>query len=97
VASLAVVEDFDEVEDLGPGVGADGEAGAVDPLQFEGAPEAFHCGVVLAVAPAAHGGGETGGFENGAEVAGGVLDAAGGVEEQTWRGMAVQDRHGEGG
>ena len=89
VAALAVVEDFDEVEDLGFGVGAAGEPGAVDQLQLEGAPEALHRGVVVAVAPAAHRGDQTTGLEGGAEVAGGVLDTPVGVEEQSGRGLAV--------
>ena len=97
MAALAVVEDFDEVEDLEFGVSVAGEPAAVDQFQFEGTPEAFHCGVVVAVAPAAHGGDQAGRFQGRPEVPGGVLDAAVGVEEQTWRGLAVQDRHGEGG
>ena len=97
MAALAVVEDFDEVEDFGPGVSVAGEPAAVDQLQFEGAPEAFHGGVVVAVAPAAHGGDQAGRLQCRPEVAGGVLDAAVGVEDQTGWGLAVQDRHGEGG
>jgi hypothetical protein len=57
VVALAVVEDFDEIEDLGPGLSVAGEPAAVEQLQFEGAPKAFHGGVVVAVAPPDHGGG----------------------------------------
>ena len=60
VAALAVVEDLDEVEDLGSGVPVAGEPAAVDQFEFEGAPEAFHGGVAVAVAPAAHGGDQAG-------------------------------------
>lgn len=54
MSALAVVEDFDEIEDLGSGLEVGGELPAVDQLQFESAPEAFHGGVVVTIAPAAH-------------------------------------------
>ena len=96
MAALAVVEDFDEVEDLGSGVSVAVERAAVDQLQFEGAPEAFHRGVVVAVTPAAHGGNQTGRLQGRPEVPGGVLDTPVCVEEQSgWR-SAMQGRHGEG-
>ena len=54
MSALAVVEDFDEIEDLGSGLEVGGELPAVDQFQFESAPEAFHGGVVVTIAPAAH-------------------------------------------
>ena len=50
MAALAVVEDFDEVEDPGFCPSVAGGPAEVDRLEFEGAPEAFHGGVVVAVA-----------------------------------------------
>ena len=46
VGALAVVERFDVIEDLCPGLGAGVESRAVDQLQLEGAPEAFDGGVI---------------------------------------------------
>ena len=54
VSALAVVECFDVVEDLRPRVGARAEGRAIDQLELEGAPEAFHGRVVITVASAAH-------------------------------------------
>ncbi len=86
-----------EPEDLGFGLEAGVGLAGADELGFEGAPEAFYGGVVVAVAASAHGGEQAGGLEGGAEVPGGVSDGAVGVEEQArWRG-AVQGRHRKGG
>ena len=56
VQASAVIEYFYEIEDglacFVPGF----ELAAVDQFLFEGAPERFHGGVVVAVAFAAHGG-----------------------------------------
>ena len=54
MAALAVLEDLDEIEALGSGVPVAGEPASVDPFEFEGAPEAFHGGVVVAEVPAPH-------------------------------------------
>ena len=62
MTALAVIEDFDVVEDFGSGEGSAGELASVDQFQFEGAPEAFHCSVVVAITPSAHGGNQTGGL-----------------------------------
>ena len=95
VAALAVVEDFDEVEECGLGLSACGEGGPVDQLEFEGAPEAFHGGVVVAVAPTTHGGDEAGGLECRPEVACRVLDAPVGVKDHArWR-RTMPDGHGQ--
>ena len=56
MGALAVVERFNVIEDLPAGLGAGGKAMAIDQFQFEGGPEAFHGGVVITVAAAAHGG-----------------------------------------
>ncbi len=52
---MRVIEAFDIVEDLGSRLAVGGEIASVDELQFEGAPEAFHGGIVVAVALATHG------------------------------------------
>ena len=69
---------------------------AVDEFEFEGAPEAFHGGVVIAVALAAHGGCDVCMGEGGSEVAAGILDAPIGVEQEAFGMVAVKESHGEG-
>jgi hypothetical protein len=54
VAALAVIEDLDVVEDLGPQFDLRGPGAAVDELCFEGREEALGDGVVEAVALGAH-------------------------------------------
>ena len=56
VGALAIIEHFDVIEDLRAGLGAVFKAASIDKLQFESGPEAFHGGVVITVASAAHGG-----------------------------------------
>ena len=75
-------ETFDEIEDLGAGLGVGDKACAINQFQFEGAPEAFHGGIVLAVALATHRWQQFGGLERVAEVATGILDAAIRMEQQ---------------
>ena len=82
MGALAIVEDFDVIEDLGAGLIAGGELLSVNGFYFEGAPEAFHGGVVVAVGFAAHGGDATGLGEGGPVVGAGVLDAAIGMAQQ---------------
>lgn len=94
--ALAVVEYFDVVEDFGARLEVRGEGPPIDQLEFEGAPEAFHGVVVLAVSASAHGGGETCLDQGGPEGVGGILAPPIGMEEQTGRGMAMEQRHGEG-
>src|SRR5688572_14456067 len=64
VESFAVVEDFNVFKELGLGVGTVGEAMALEvQFAFEGAPEAFHGGVVVAAARSTHAEGEAMGEE----------------------------------
>ena len=53
MSALAAVEDFDEIEDLGSDMDVGGRLYALNQRQFECAPEAFHGGVVVTIAPAA--------------------------------------------
>ena len=95
MTALAVIEDFNVVEDFGSGVGSAGELASVDQFQFEGAPEAFHGSVVVAVTASAHGGDQTGRLQGCPKVPGGVLNTPVGVEKQSgWR-RTMQGRHGE--
>ena len=82
VEALAIVKDFDEIEDLGACFRAGVKATAINEFEFEGVPEAFHGGIVVTVALAAHGGHQLGGLEGLAEVAAGILDAAIRMEQQ---------------
>src|SRR5436190_3423442 len=85
MGALAIVERFDVVEDLRSGLGVGAETAAIDQFQVEGAPGAFHGGVGIAVASAAHGGYQAGIAERLAIIAAGVLDAAIGMEQQLGR------------
>jgi hypothetical protein len=96
VSASAVVEGFDEAEEHGSGLPAGGETVSINELGFEGAPVGFHGGVDVEVVAAAHGGHEVGSSEGVAEVPDGVLDAAGGVEKYSERGLAVKVRSGDG-
>lgn len=89
MGALAVIKGFDVIEDFGVCLGAGGEVAAVNEFQLESAPEAFHGGVVIAVAFATHGGDELRGLERLAELTAGVLHAAIGMEEQACRRLAV--------
>jgi hypothetical protein len=60
VEPRAVVKDFDPFKDGRARLGACGEGLPMDQTAFEGAPEAFHHGVVVAVAAAAHAGEDSG-------------------------------------
>jgi len=95
MGALAVVKHFDVIEDLGARLGVCVKATAIDQLQFEGGPEAFHGGVVIAVAAPAHGGDQAGVREGLTIIAAGVLNAAIGVEEQLGWGTAMQQGHGQ--
>ncbi len=95
MAALAVVEDFDEVDKCGLALSACGEGGPVDQFEFEGAPEAFHGGVVVAVAATTHGGDEAGGLECRPEVASRVLVAPVGVKDQARLRRTMPDGHGQ--
>src|ERR1039458_4700024 len=82
VEPRAVVKDFDPLEDGGASLRPRGELAAMHEFAFEAAPEAFHGGVVITVAPAAH-------ARHGSSlrqplpiVAAGILDALVGVMEQ---------------
>src|SRR5881628_2262084 len=95
MGALAIVESFDVIEDFSSSLGASAETAAVNQLQFKGAPEAFHGGVVITVAAATHGGDQASLTERLAKIAAGVLDAAIGMEQQVgWR-VAMQQRHGQ--
>ena len=85
MGALTVIEGFDVIEDGGAGFQVVGEGLAVNQFEFESAPEAFHGGVVVAVGFAAHGGEQAGVGQGLAIIAGGVLDAPIGVEDQLSR------------
>ena len=80
--ALGIIETFDVIEDGGACLVVVGELPTIDQFPFEGAPEAFHGGIVVTVALAAHGWHQFGGLERVAEVATGILDAAIGMEQQ---------------
>ena len=93
--ALAIIEAFDVIEDGGAGLVAGGKVTPVDQVQFEGAPEAFPGGVVIAVAAAAHRGDQTSLTQRSPVTVAGVLDAAIGVEEQIgWR-LPMQEGHAQ--
>lgn len=80
--ALGVIKVFDVFVDGGAGVGQISEGAAVDQFGFEGAPEGFHGGVVVAVAAAAHAGDDVSGPQEGLKGATGILDPLIGMEEE---------------
>ena len=95
MSALAIIECFDVIEDLGASLGAGVKDTAINQFQFESGPEAFHGGVVIAVAPTAHGGDQAGLNEGLTIIATGVLDAAIGMTEQLGRRAAMEQRQGQ--
>src|SRR5215217_6094241 len=93
VAALAVVEDFDVVEDLGPQLGFGGPRAAVDEFLLKRREEALGDGVVVAVAAAAHRLRDPGGAGFLAEVQADELAALVGVPDQPGAGTAMLDGH----
>ena len=55
MGALAVIERFDVVEKSGASLLACDEVGAINQFEFQSASEAFHGGIVVAVAFTAHG------------------------------------------
>ena len=94
--AFAIIERLDVVEDGDASLVMAGEVTPVNEFQFEGAPEAFHGGIVVTVAPATHGGDQVGVGQSGPEIPGGVLHAPVRMEEEIGRGIAVEDGHGQG-
>ena len=81
--ALAVIKDFDVVEESALGLGEVGEGFAFEvQFTFEGGPEAFHGGVVVAATGPAHAGSKAIGEELLLVGGAGVLAAAIGVVEQ---------------
>ena len=93
MSAVAVVEGFDVIEDLHASLSAGVEATAIDQLQFEGAPEAFHGGIIVAIALAAHRGEQTSVGQCLTIIVGGVLNAAVGMEEQMGRWLPSEQSH----
>lgn len=97
MAAGAVVEGLDVIEDRGAGVSPGGEAPTVNEFILQAAPERFHRGVIVAVAPAAHGGDEAVVGERGTIIGTGILHAAVGVMDKTGAGLALAQRHHQSG
>src|SRR5207248_11739975 len=91
--AAAVVKGFDEVEDGLASFAASFEATPIDQFVFEGAPERFHGGVVIAAGFAAHGGQRLALSQSVTEVRASVLAAAVGVENQRGNRLAMRQRH----
>ena len=93
--ALSVVEGLDVIEEGGLGLSACEELAPVDELEFEAVPEALHGGVVIAVAPATHGGDQAGTRHCGSILGGGVLNPPVGVEQQFGWMTAMEQGHCE--
>ena len=89
----AVVKDFDPFKDGGLGFAARGEVPPVNEFAFQRAPEAFHGGVVIAVAPAAHAADHASGVEVLPVKLAGVLHAPVGVMHQACWWSLLRQRH----
>ena len=83
VEALAVIKDFDVIEEGEAEVGQAMIGVEVNEFSFESAPERFHGGVVIAVAAATHAGSEVADLEQGVEAFGAVLAAAIGMMDQS--------------
>ena len=90
---LAVVKDFDPFKDGRLRLGACGKLAAMDQLAFERAPEAFHQGVVMAVAATAHARNNARQRQSLPITFRGVLDAAIGMMHQARRRLAMSQGH----
>ena len=96
MGALAVVKDFDVIEDFGARLAVADKVAAIDEVEFKGAPKAFHGGVVVAVAFAAHGSHHAARPQGLPIIAAGVLHPAIGAEAQmSWR-LAVPAGHRQG-
>src|SRR5689334_19787280 len=95
MGALAIVECFVIIEDLRASLGTVVKATAVNQLEFEGAPKAFHGSVVITIAPATHGSDEAGLTEGVTIIGAGILDAAIGMEQQVAGWSAMQKGHGQ--
>ena len=91
--ALAVVKGLDEIKDGLAGLGSGFEVTAIDEFVFEGAPEGFHGGIVVAVAFAAHGGDGLRALEGIAIVVTGVLNAAVGMKHQARGRLTMSQSH----
>lgn len=93
VEAHSIVKDFDPLEDGCARPGARGEGAAMDEFSFQSAPEAFHHGVVVTVAPSAHAGNDAGLGEPLPVGGTGVLDAPVGVMHQSSRRPSLGQGH----
>lgn len=76
MATGAVVEGLDVIEDRGTGVSPGGEVTTMNEFIFQATPERFHRGVIVAVAAAAHRGDEAVVGERGTIIGTGILHSA---------------------
>src|SRR5882724_8264666 len=97
MSAVAIVEQLHVIEDLGPRLLARGEAAMVDELVLQVAEEAFHHGVVVGVALAAHAGDEALLSKLILIERADILRALVAVMQQSGRGSALLDRHAQGG
>src|SRR5215813_3504784 len=95
--AASVVEQLHVVEDLGPRFLARGEAAMVDELVLQVAEEAFHHGVVVGVALAAHAGDEALPSEMLLMERADILRTLVAVMQQSGHGATLLDRHAQGG
>lgn len=96
VDAVGIVEGSDGIENGGAGLFVGEEVAAVDEPHFEGAPNAFQGGVIVALGPAPDGREQIGLGQSCAEITSRVLNAAVGVEEQSRRWLAMRAGHFEG-
>ena len=89
----AVVKHFNKIKDSQAGLRTCFEVTTVDEFVFESAPEGLHCGIVIAVAFATHGGDGLCVLEGMAMVVTSVLNAAIGVKDQARRWLALSQCH----
>src|ERR1019366_3275206 len=95
MGAVTIVKAFDVIKDLGACLVAGDEVAAVNQFQLAGAPEAFHGGVVVAVAFAAHGGHQACLTEGTSVIGAGVLDTPIGMKQQIYWRLPMPEGHGQ--
>ena len=92
---LAIVPDFDPLEEDRSGLGAGSEPMPINALALERREETLRGRVVITVASAAHATDDPRLFKRGLIIVTGILTAPVTVTEQSGNGMTVRKRHGK--
>src|SRR5690349_14094425 len=95
MGTLAIVEAFDVIKDLGAGLGRGLKNLAIEQLQSERAPDAFHGRILITIPTTAHRSDQAGVTERLTIFTTTVLDSTVGVEQQVGGRAAMQKGHAQ--